>query len=353
MAGEIKTLIVDDSLIVRQVLRRELGAYPDIEIVGSAPDPYVARDLIVKLKPDVITLDLEMPRMDGITFLRKLMKSYPVPVVVVSGLTPSGCALSMEALECGAVDVVEKPSFTDQTDLKDFSLLLYDKLKAAAKARVSAAHDSIRRSRAQPRVTNLNVAQSTLFNKIIAVGASTGGTEAIKDFLTTLPANCPPVVIVQHMPENFTSAFSRRLDQSCENIEVLESKTGMEAIPGRAIIANGGLHMIIRKKAGGAGYVVENREGPLVCRHRPSVEVLFNSVAKVAGKDAVGVIMTGMGADGANGLLNMRNSGARTIAQDEESCVVFGMPKEAIKLNAAERIVSLDKIAQTVFSFYL
>lgn len=352
MAGDIKTLIVDDSLIVRQVLRRELGAYPDIDIVGSAPDPYVARDLIVKLKPDVITLDLEMPRMDGITFLRKLMKSYPLPVVVVSGLTPSGCALSMEALELGAVDVVEKPSFTDQADLKEFSVLLYDKVKAAAKARVHAAGDSIRRSRVTPRLSRYNVSDPALRNKIIAVGASTGGTEAIKDFLSMLPEGCPPVVIVQHMPENFTAAFSNRLDQSCPNIEVLESRTGMEAIPGRAIIANGGLHMVVRRKSGG-GYVVENREGPLVCRHRPSVEVLFNSVAKSAGPDAVGVIMTGMGADGANGLLNMRTAGARTVAQDEESCVVFGMPKEAIKLNAAEKIVSLDKIVQTVFSFYV
>lgn len=352
MAGEIKTLIVDDSLIVRQVLRRELGAYPDIEIVGSAPDPYVARDLIVKLKPDVITLDLEMPRMDGITFLRKLMKSYPVPVVVVSGLTPTGCALSMEALELGAVDVIEKPSFSDQADLKDFSLLLYDKVKAAAKAKVGAASASLRRMRSEPRRVAFDVSAPALRNKIIAVGASTGGTEALKDFLQMLPQGCPPVVIVQHMPENFTAAFARRLDESCPNIEVLESKTGMEAIPGRAIIANGGLHMIVRRKSSG-GYMIENREGPLVCRHRPSVEVLFNSVAKSAAADAVGVIMTGMGADGANGLLNMRNAGARTIAQDEESCVVFGMPKEAIKLNAAERVVSLDKIVQTVFSFYL
>lgn len=353
MTEQIKTLIVDDSLIVRQVLRRELSAYPDIDIVGSAPDPYVARDLIVKLKPDVLTLDLEMPRMDGITFLRKLMKSFPLPVVVVSGLTPTGCALSMEALEVGAVDVIEKPSFSDQADLKDFSLLLYDKIKAAARARVGAAHASIRRARATPRVSSHNMTPAMMRNKIIAVGASTGGTEAIKDFLQMLPENSPPVVIVQHMPENFTAAFSRRLDQCCPNIEVLESQTGMEAIPGRAIIANGGLHMIIRKKAGGLGYVVENREGPLVCRHRPSVEVLFNSAAKVAGADAIGVIMTGMGADGAGGLLNMRNAGAHTIAQDEDSCVVFGMPKEAIKLNAAEKIVSLDKIVQTVFSFYL
>lgn len=347
----IRVLIVDDSLIVRQVLRRELGNFSDIEIVGSAPDPYIARDMIVRLKPDVVTLDLEMPRMDGITFLRKLMRSYPIPVIVVSGLTASGCTLTMEALELGALDVIGKPSFSPENEegLKEFAQQLYDKIRGAALARIGAAHDSIRKRRASPAISRLAASPETLRGRIIAIGASTGGTDAIREVLREMPLNCPPIVIVQHMPENFTAAFARRLDSACE-IEVLESKTGMEARPGRAIIANGGLHLILRQKSTG-NYVVENREGPPVCRHRPSVEVLFNSVAKAAGDKAVGVMMTGMGADGATGMLNMRQAGAHTIAQDEESCVVFGMPKEAIKLNAVEKVVSLDKIVQTVFSF--
>ncbi len=345
MIKKIRTLVVDDSLIVRQILRRELTKDSSIEVVGTAPDPYVARDKILELKPDVVTLDLEMPRMDGITFLRKLMKSYPLPVVVVSGLTPSGCSLSMEALELGAVDVIEKPSFSEGSALHEFSMRLCDKVKAAATAKISKARHV---PRARPAATVRDTSKRYP-GKIIAIGASTGGTEALREVLVDMPENCPPIVIVQHMPENFTQAFASRLNSTC-TIEVLEATNGMEACPGRAIIANGGLHLTLRNR-GATGYIVDTPSGELVCRHRPSVEVLFNSVAKVAGSNAIGVILTGMGADGANGLLNMRNAGAHTIAQDEESCVVFGMPKEAIKLDAAERVVPLDKVVQNVFSF--
>ncbi len=342
----IKTLIVDDSAIVRKMLRQMLETDPQIEIVGTAPDPYIARNKIVELKPDVITLDLEMPRMDGLTFLKKLMKGMPTPVIIVSGITAKGCALSIDALESGAVDVIEKPSFTDQVSLNSFASRLCDKVVAASKARV---HKTVPAVTGQKRPRKLATTKPVNSGKIIAIGASTGGTDALKTVLTWLPKNCPPIVIVQHMPDSFTAAFARRLNICCE-IEVLEAVDGMEALPGRAIIANGARHLTIARM-GLTRYLVKSTPGDLVCRHMPSVEVLFDSVAKYAGSNGIGVMLTGMGKDGAEAMLNMHNSGAKTIAQDEKSCVVFGMPKEAIKLGAVDKVVSLENVPETIFSF--
>jgi two-component system, chemotaxis family, protein-glutamate methylesterase/glutaminase len=333
-----RVLIVDDSAVVRDIFTRELSRYEEIEVVGSAPDPYVARDLIVKLKPDVITLDIEMPRMDGITFLRKLMHYYPIPVVIVSSLTSKGGSLAFEALEAGAVDVMCKPgsSYT----VGDMSVELADKIKAAANVRVVTK-----------KITKNNqfgkklLSMTKTTNKVIALGASTGGTQAIEMVLSALPANSPGFVIVQHMPEHFTKCFADRLNQVC-SMEVKEAENDDTVTPGRVLIAPGNYHMLLCRS--GARYFVQVKAGPLVTRHRPSVNVLFKSVARYAGANAVGVILTGMGADGAQGMLEMKKNGARNIAQDENSSVVFGMPKEAIALNAVDHILPLDFIPQKI-----
>ncbi len=350
--ARITVLVVDDSPVVRNVLTRELTKDPEIEVIGTAPDAFVARDKIVAMKPNVITLDIEMPKMDGITFLRKLMEWYPIPVIIVSGLTPKGCSLSLEALEIGAVDVIEKPALTNDHALADFSTRLIDQVKAAAHVRFRKVAAPVA---AAPRpVGNLAAAKPAgrklgkTTNKIIAIGASTGGTEALKSVLEKMPVDCPPILIVQHMPGMFTKAFAERLNRQTP-IEVLEAVDGMEVKQGRAIIGNGNLHLLIRK-AGGK-WQAETRDGPLVCRHKPSVEVLFNSVAKNVGSSAIGVMLTGMGRDGADAMKNMKDAGARNIAQDEKSCVVFGMPKEAIKAGAVEKIVPLDKVTDSVLSF--
>lgn len=340
MKDKIKVLVVDDSALVRQKLAETLESDPDITVVGHAPDPYVARDKIVKLTPDVITLDMEMPKMDGLTFLKKLMKHHPIPVVVVSSHTQEGCRLSFQALEVGAVEVIGKPENTSSSST--FGMQLIDKVKAASKVRIAkvktAPHEP-----AKPKLGRLNKSS----NKIIAMGASTGGTEALKEVLMKMPADCPPIVIVQHMPKGFTYAFATRLNSLCE-ITVEEGEDGMHLEKGKAIIAPGDQHMLV--KHSNSGYFVQLKIGPMVCRHMPSVEVLFNSLAKIAGKNTIGVLMTGMGRDGAEGLLNLRNSGANTIAQNEASSVVFGMPKEAIEIGAAEKVVSLDKIAMSILS---
>ena len=330
----IKVLIVDDSAVVRQVLSKELSKDSDIEIVGTAPDPYIARDKIVSLKPDVITLDVEMPKMDGITFLKKLMIHYPLPVILVSSLTPRGGELAMEALENGAEDVLSKPggSYT----VGDIAMQLRDKIKAAA--RVIIKKMEIKTSTAPSR---LSMTKTT--NKVLAIGASTGGTEAIKRVLQKFPIDAPGTVIVQHMPEKFTTSFAESLNRICA-INVMEAKGGETIQPGVALLAPGNNHMVLRRS--GARYWVEVKNGPMVFHQRPSVEVMFNSVAKYVGRNAIGTILTGMGADGAKGLLNMKNSGAKTIAQDESSCIVFGMPKEAIKLGAADSVLPLEKIIQ-------
>jgi len=333
----IKVLIVDDSAIVRKILTEHLKRDPRIEVVGSAPDPYIARDKILSVKPDVLTLDVEMPRMDGITFLRKLMKHHPLPVIVVSSLTSKGGEVALEALEAGAVDVMCKPGAA--YTIGDMGNELVRKIKAAACARLKKT--DVQQNTEPPK--QLSLTQTT--NKIIAIGASTGGVEAITQVLTRLPANTPGIVIVQHMPVKFTAAFANRLNGLCA-IEVKEAANGDPVIPGRALLAPGGLHMLLRRS--GARYYVAVKDGPPVCHQRPSVEVMFQSVAKYAGANAVGAILTGMGADGAKGLLTMRQNGARTLAQDEKSCVVFGMPKEAISMEAAEIIKPLSEVAKSL-----
>lgn len=331
---KIKVLIVDDSAIVRKLLSEELTKYPDIEVVGAAPDPYVARDKIVALAPDVITLDIEMPRMDGLTFLRKLMAYYPLPTIIVSSLTPKGGKLTLEALDIGAVDVVAKPG--SAYTVGDMGLELAEKIRAASRVRL-AKRERIETAPAEPIKA---LAQTS--NKVIAIGASTGGTEALKQVLTKMPANSPGIVIVQHMPANFTAAFAERLNGLCQ-ITVKEAKDNDSVTPGTALIAPGNYHMILRRS--GARYYVEIKTGPMVHHQRPAVDILFKSTAKYAGSNAIGVILTGMGADGAEGLLEMKKMGAATIAQDEKTCVVFGMPKEAIRMNAVDYILPIDEIA--------
>jgi len=331
---KIRVLIVDDSAVVRKILSEELSKYPDIEIIGTAPDPFVARDKIVALQPDVITLDIEMPRMDGLTFLRKLMKYYPLPTIIVSSLTPKGGKLTLEAMEIGAVDVIAKPgrSYT----VGNMSVQLAEKIRAASVAKI------VRKDLGghEPDQTPLKALAQTSY-KVIAIGASTGGTGALKTVLTKLPANAPGIVIVQHMPANFTAAFADRLDSLCQ-ITVKEARDNDSVLPGLALIAPGNFHTILRRS--GSRYYVEVKTGPMVHHQRPAVDILFKSVAKYAGSNAIGVILTGMGVDGAQGLLEMKTAGAETIAQDENSCVVFGMPKEAIKVGAADKVLPLDKI---------
>jgi len=336
----IKVLIVDDSAIVRKILSEELSRCNDIEIVGTAVDPFVARDKIVKLKPDVITLDLEMPRMDGLSFLAKLMRHYPLPVVVLSSLTPRNSELAIKALELGAVDVLAKPGAAYST--QNVSQNLIRAIRAASTANIRRTPDV---SRPLMTSANLNSLLSRTTHRIIAIGASTGGTKAIETVLREMPASSPGTVIVQHMPENFTSSFAQRLNDLCQ-MEVREAKDNDFVSPGVALIAPGNRHMLLQRSGG--NYLVKIKMGPLVHYQRPSVDVLFQSVASQAGKNSVGVLLTGMGADGAKGLLSMQHSGARTIAQSEASCVVFGMPKEAIKLGAADQIVDLANIPATI-----
>lgn len=308
-----------------------------IEVVGTAPDPFVARNKIVQLQPDVITLDIEMPRMDGITFLRKLMKYFPLPVIIVSSLTQHGGELALEALDAGAVEVMCKPGAA--YTVGDMSVELINKIKAAS--RVKVAKRASEAPLVRERIKRLALTKTT--NKVLAVGASTGGTEALRQFLEALPGNCPGTVIVQHMPEHFTHSFAERLNGLCA-MEVREAQDGDGVLPGKALIAPGNHHMLLRRS--GARYYVQVKSGPLVQRQRPSVDVLFKSVARYAGKNAVGVIMTGMGKDGAEGLLEMKDTGAKTIAQNEASCVVFGMPKAAIDLGAVDFTVPLIGIAK-------
>lgn len=340
MNKNIRVLVVDDSAVVRKVFTEELSQERGIEVVGTAVDPYVARDKIVKLKPDVITLDIEMPRMDGLTFLKKLMKYYPLPVVIVSSLTTKGGKLAMQALSLGAIEVISKPSAS--YSVGDMTVQLADKIRAVAHVNVQKCqHNEV----SQPVRAELGSrALAVTTNKVMAIGASTGGTEAIKTVLSSMPSNSPAILIVQHMPANFTTSFAERLDSLCA-LKVKEAEDGESAISGKALIAPGNYHMLLRRS--GANYYVQVKEGPLVHHQRPSADVLFKSVADYAGPNSVGVILTGMGADGANGLLKMKHAGARTVAQDEQSCVVFGMPKEAIKLGAVDKVVSLKGIAKT------
>jgi two-component system, chemotaxis family, protein-glutamate methylesterase/glutaminase len=333
----VKVLIVDDSALVRRVFSEELNRDSGIEVVGTAPDPYVARDKIVALSPDVLTLDIEMPRMDGLTFLRKLMKHHPMPVIVVSSLTPKGGEMAMQALEIGALEVMCKPgeAYTVGEMSKDLAAKIKQVSGIQVKARMTPDSIPIKPMEALTKTTQ----------KVLAIGASTGGTEALKEVLMRFPPNAPGTVIVQHMPEKFTKAFSERLNGLCA-IEVREAKSGDTVRPGLALIAPGNFHMTLQRS--GAVYSVAVKDGPRVHHQRPAVDVLFNSVARYAGANAIGVILTGMGSDGADGLLAMREAGAKTVAQDAASCVVYGMPKEAVARGAVEKSVTLLDIPSAI-----
>jgi len=338
----INVLIIDDSAVVRKVVTEELSRYDDIEVIGTAVDPYIARDKIAELRPDVITLDLEMPRMDGLSFLAKLMKHFPMPVVVLSSLTPKNSELAMKALDLGAVEVLCKPGAAYST--KNISHNLAMAIRSAASARIDRISDKTK-SALEADQTETLLVQTT--DKVIAIGASTGGTKAIEAVLCGIPAVAPGIVVVQHMPENFTTSFAARLNEICP-MQVREARNDDHVVPGVALIAPGNKHMVLQRSGG--TYVVKIKDGPRVHYQRPSVDVLFQSVAKNAGRNAVGAILTGMGADGAKGLKAMRESGAHTMAQDESTCVVFGMPKEAIKLNAADEIVPLPRISAAIIN---
>ena len=352
MSGKIRVLIVDDSAIVRQTLADILGADPEITVIGTASDPFAAARRIQEEVPDVITLDVEMPRMDGITFLRKIMAQRPMPVVMCSSLTEEGSETLMQALEAGAVDVILKPRVDTAQYLTEARMRICDVVKAAARARLrrqsDAAEDRSGRKMLVTRKLSADVilpppvarhAMARTTETVICIGASTGGTESLRVVLEALPVAAPGTVIVQHMPEKFTAAFARRLDSLCQ-VEVKEAADGDTVLRGRVLIAPGDKHMLLQRS--GARYYVSVKDGPLVSRHRPSVDVLFRSAAQYAGANAVGIIMTGMGDDGAHGMLEMHQAGALTIAQDEATCVVFGMPKEAIALGGVDRVLPLD-----------
>ncbi|NOS78056.1 MAG: chemotaxis response regulator protein-glutamate methylesterase [Nitrospira sp.] len=344
--AKIRVLNVDDSALMRQVLAQLLSKDPGIEVVGSAPDPYIAREKIKALNPDVITLDVEMPKMDGLTFLEKLMRGRPMPVVMVSSLTEAGCQTTLRALELGAVDYITKPKIDLRDGMEGIADDLIEKVKAAASAKIRGAANGA--GHAQPRqAIPLSSAMIKTTDIIIAIGSSTGGTEAVKEVLEVLPPNTPPILITQHMPEHFTKTWADRMNQICR-ISVKEAQDGDSVLPGHALIAPGSYHMTLVRN--GARYSVRINQDPPVNRHRPSVDVMFDSVARYAGGNAVGVILTGMGGDGAKGMLAMKLAGAHTIAQDEASCVVFGMPKEAIKLGGVDKILPLGDIAGAVLT---
>jgi len=357
MADPIRVLVVDDSAVVRQVMSEVLGRAQGIEVIGAAADPLFALERMKKSWPDVITLDVEMPRMDGITFLKKVMAERPTPVVICSTLTGKGTETAMQALAAGAVSIITKPTLGLKDFLKGSADDLVAAVRGAARANLRALNlPAAPRPAAAVAPTNAPInapanaaagAMAETTDRLIAIGTSTGGTQALEAVLTRLPRTVPGIVVVQHMPEKFTALFAQRLNQVCE-VEVLEAVDGQRVITGRVLIAPGGRHMSVRRN--GAQYVVDVRDGPPVNRHKPSVDVLFRSVARCAGRNALGVIMTGMGDDGARGLREMREAGARTVAQDEASCVVFGMPKEAIRLDAAERILSLSQIPDALVS---
>lgn len=347
---KIKVLIVDDSAVVRQTLSELLSTDPEIEIIGTASDPFVAAKRIQDVLPDVITLDVEMPKMDGLTFLQKIMDQNPIPVVICSSLTTSGSETALKALEYGAVEIITKPKLGTKQFLEESRIHICDIVKAAALANVK--RKTLWQVKVQPKLSaDVVIAKPTskamveTTEKVIVVGASTGGTEALKVFLEAFPLDSPGIVIVQHMPENFTKAFAKRLD-GLSRISVKEAEDGDTVIRGRALIAQGNKHLLLKRS--GAKYFVEVKDGPLVSRHRPSVDVLFRSAARYAGKNAIGVIMTGMGDDGAKGMLELKEANAITIAQDEKSCVVFGMPQEAIKLGGVDKISPLENIAGEV-----
>jgi len=343
----IKVLIVDDSAIVRKILSEAVSAQPDMEVVGTAPDPYVARDKILALHPDVLTLDIEMPRMDGLTFLKRLMHHHPIPTIIISSLGQASCAATLEALRCGAVDVLCKPA--GPYSVGELRNTLATKIRGAAGSRPRPAANTAGENRTDAEPFSMAATASVPVpvragfhpGTLIAIGASTGGTVAIQDILTRLPADIPGMVLTQHIPAGFSAAFAKRLDSLCR-MEVREAATGDVVRQGLALIAPGDFHLLLRQK--GPDLVVDLQQGPPVCYQRPSVDVMFSSVAQVAGPKAVGVLLTGMGTDGAKGLLAMKRAGSPTIAQDEASCVVYGMPREAVRLDAVGTVASLGEI---------
>ena len=347
---KIKVLIVDDSALIRSVMSEIISSQRDMEVVGVAPDPIVARDLIKQTNPDVLTLDVEMPRMDGLDFLEKLMRLRPMPVVMVSSLTERGSEITLRALELGAVDFVTKPKLSIQSGMREYTDLIADKIRAAAQARIKprqiapAGGAKASGEGALPLIRN----PLTSSEKLIIIGASTGGTEAIKEFLIRMPSDCPGILITQHMPEGFTRSFAKRLDGLCK-ISVSEAAGGERILPGHAYIAPGHSHLLLARS--GANYVTQLDQGEPVNRHRPSVDVLFKSAATCAGKNAVGVILTGMGKDGALGMLEMKNAGAYNFAQDEASCVVFGMPREAIAVGGTHEVGPLTELPGMVLGY--
>ncbi len=354
MKKSIKVLVIDDSALVRQTLTDIINSDSQLEVVGAAADPYFAAQKIKSFIPDVITLDIEMPRMDGLTFLKTLMAQYPIPVVVISSLTQSGSNLALRALDLGAVEIVAKSEIRNTKEhLEESRIRITDAIKAAYMVPVkrtslgSSKSEYTRVIKPDPSNQDAPIYKTT--DKVIAIGASTGGTEALRYFLQNVPANSPGILITQHMPAGFTKSFADQLNTICE-VTVKEASDGERVMRGHAYIAPGGKHMELYRS--GAKYFIKIRGGELVNRHKPSVEVLFNSVATHAGQNAVGIIMTGMGRDGAEGLLNMKEAGAKTIAQDEKSCVVFGMPKEAIKIGAADQIMSLQEMPKRVIAYF-
>ncbi len=374
MKSKIKVLIVDDSAVVRQTLAEILNGDPDIEVIGVAADPYFAANKISHQVPDVITLDIEMPRMDGLTFLKKIMNQHPIPVVIISSLTDRATQTGIKALEYGAVDIITKPKLGTKEFIEESEMRIRDAVKAASHANLKRkpgsrrqiqevnekpiVHNHVRTAgiEVKPKLSadailsksSSGTSMLKTTEKVVAVGASTGGTEALRVFLEQLPSDCPGIVIVQHMPEQFTRSFAERLNQIC-NITVKEAENNDTVIRGRALIAPGNHHMLLKRS--GARYYVEINDGPLVNRHRPSVDVLFRSTAKYAGSNAIGIIMTGMGDDGARGMLEMKEAGAFNIAQDEKSCVVYGMPKEAVRFGGVDEILPLNLISERVLKY--
>jgi two-component system chemotaxis response regulator CheB len=339
-----KVLIVDDSALIRSLMTEIINSQPDMQVVAAAPDPLIARELIKQHNPDVLTLDVEMPKMDGLEFLEKLMRLRPMPVVMVSSLTEKGSEVTMRALELGAIDFVTKPKLSIADGMREYTDMITDKIRIAAKARIqtrSAAHN---KSVVLPSLGNRLLSSE----KLIIVGASTGGTEAIKSFLMEMPSDCPGILITQHMPAGFTKSFANRLDGLCK-ISVKEAEGGERILPGHAYIAPGDAHLLLARS--GANYMTELSDAPPVNRHKPSVDVLFDSAALHAGKNAIGVILTGMGKDGAAGMLRMREAGAYNFSQDEASCVVFGMPKEAIARGGVHEVLSLDDLPARVMNY--
>ncbi|MHB1086078.1 MAG: protein-glutamate methylesterase/protein-glutamine glutaminase [Thiobacillus sp.] len=346
---KIKVLIVDDSALIRGVLKEIINSQPDMEVVGVAPDPLAARDLIKQTNPDVLTLDVEMPKMDGLDFLERLMRLRPMPVVMVSSLTERGSEITMRALELGAVDFMTKPKMDIQSGMLDYAELIAEKIRIAARAKIKPSGPAAQgQSAGIPLAAVGNPLTSS--EKLIIIGASTGGTEAIKAFLMQLPPDCPGILITQHMPEGFTRSFANRLDKLCR-ISVKEAEGGERILPGHAYLAPGHSHLTLVRS--GANYMTRLDQEPPVNRHRPSVDVLFNSAAISAGKNAVGVILTGMGKDGAAGMLKMKEAGAYNLAQDEASCVVFGMPREAIAIGATHDVGPLHELPGRVLEFFV